>query len=185
MSLASILVYSVSFITAVPDGDFQWTMFFKYVKSSYWYLTDCDIYLKCLRILSIAFNKICHGKCIWNRILTWWFIFDFSSDVEHRNTVKPFGVLWILRTWYGAQMCCCNLKWNLFFSALAIYINEPKFLKVLHTAMESKHSVICSTAVNFLSHLLHYQMIFQHIGVSIFRIHIYLLIQVWIINSFS
>jgi len=58
------------------------------------------------------------------------------------------------------------------FSALAIYISEPKFLNMLHTAMESKHPTICSTAVHFLSHLLHYQMTLQHLNVSIFDINI-------------
>ncbi|XP_023706009.2 meiosis inhibitor protein 1-like isoform X1 [Cryptotermes secundus] len=48
--------------------------------------------------------------------------------------------------------------------ALAIYVSEPKFLNVLHTAMESQHKTICSTALHFLSHLLHYQMIIQHVG---------------------
>lgn len=70
-----------------------------------------------------------------------------------------------------AQIYCCGLNSTAYVSALAIYVSEPQFLNALHTAMESQHTTICSTTLRFLSHLLQYQMILQHIDVSIFIMH--------------
>ncbi|KDR11697.1 hypothetical protein L798_14192 [Zootermopsis nevadensis] len=116
---------------------------------------------------NLSASTVVRAACLLTRVLA-------NQEVENADTPLAFYKAAISHA-FLLLLISMELQDK---RTLAIYINEPKFLKVLHTAMESKHSVICSTAVNFLSHLLHYQMIFQHIGCDhVVRIDIEQLLQ--------